>query len=212
MNRRNLLKITLASVIAGSSVKSPARSAACTPTPPQTEGPFYPIHQQIDKDLDLTQIRGHTKAASGKIIIVEGQLQDKNCKHISHAKVEIWQANQWGRYQHKNDPNKAAIDPDFQGWGITNTDSNGKFQFKTILPGAYPATPSWIRPPHIHFKISHPAYNDLTTQIYFEGQLHNSKDRILLALNAEEQKSVVTQLQKGKSDPWPRYRFNAVLT
>ncbi len=211
MNRRKLLKVTLASFIAAFSVKGQARATACMPTPPQTEGPFYPIHQQDDKDLDLTQITGHAKTASGKIIIVEGQLQDKNCKPISQAKIEIWQANKWGRYQHKNDPSKATIDPDFQGWGITHTDSKGKFQFKTILPGAYPATPSWIRPPHIHFKISHSSYKDLTTQIYFEGQRHNGKDRILLALNAEEQKSVVTQIQKTTTDSWPRYRFNAVL-
>ncbi len=208
MNRRKLLKAAVASFIAGSSIK--AYASPCIATPPQTEGPFYPVHQQIDKDLDLTQIIGHVKQASGEIIIIEGQLQDKQCTPVGNAKIEIWQANKWGRYQHKNDPNKAPLDPDFQGWGLTTTDEKGQFQFKTIMPGAYPATPDWIRPPHIHFKISHPNHKLLTTQIYFSDQRHNDKDKILLALSPQEQKSIMTQMN-NKQDKWPKYKFNAVI-
>jgi len=211
MNRRDILKAAVAGIIVSTSLESQAKTASCLITATQTEGPFYPIHQQSDKDLDLTLIAGHTKQASGQIIIIEGILQDKNCTPVSNAKIEIWQANKWGRYQHKNDPNKAPLDPDFQGWGIASTDSKGMFQFKTILPGAYPATADWIRPPHIHFKISHQNHKTLTTQIYFAGQVHNGKDKILLSLNPQQQKSVVTQLQKNKNDKWPRYRFNAVI-
>lgn len=211
MNRRDILKAATAGLLTAAHINSYAGTKTCQGTPAQTEGPFYPIHQQSDKDLDLTQLTGHKKTARGKIIVIEGLLQDTNCKPLSNAKVEIWQANKWGRYQHKNDPNKAPLDPDFQGWGITTTDAEGKFQFKTIMPGAYPATANWVRPPHIHFKIFHKHHKTLTTQMYFAGQALNHKDQILLALSKKEQQSVIAKDIKTPSETVPRYWFEPVI-
>jgi len=46
------------------------------------------------------------------------------------------------------------------------------------MPGAYPASGNWIRPPHIHIKISKPGYRALTTQMYFPDEKHN-KNRFI---------------------------------
>jgi protocatechuate 3,4-dioxygenase beta subunit len=143
---------------------------ACGLTPPQEIGPFFPEKQKPDEDTDLTQVAGHTKRAIGQVIFLSGRVQDENCNPISSAEVEIWQADWKGRYDHSGDsdpdPNR-PFDPDFQYWGISTSDRAGRYSFKTIIPGHYPAGDGWVRPPHIHFKVTALGHHDLITQMYF---------------------------------------------
>ena len=83
------------------------------------------------------------------------------------------------------------MDPNFKYWGETQTGPNGGYAFKTIIPGAYPADTHWMRPPHIHFKVSALGYHELVTQMYFEGNEYNAADEILNAVPAEERTSVI---------------------
>lgn len=172
-------------------------------TPHQQEGPFYPIHEQADRDLDLTRIQGKSGRAEGEIVIVEGRVVDENREPVEAALVDIWQANAHGRYRHEADPNPAPLDENFQGWGQVKTDSEGRYRFKTIIPGAYPATSNWWRPPHIHFKVSKRGYRELTTQMYFAGNELNEKDRILLELPEEDRPKVVVEFADDDSSEDP---------
>jgi protocatechuate 3,4-dioxygenase beta subunit len=47
-----------------------------------------------------------------------------------------------------------------------------------VKPGAYPVTPNYWRPPHIHFDITGKV-NRLITQMYFPGDPLNDKDPLL---------------------------------
>ena len=69
-------------------------------------------------------------------------------------KLEIWQANGAGRYTHPHDRNPAAIDPNFDGYATVMTDSEGRYRFRTVKPGAYPVVADYWRPPHIHYDIT----------------------------------------------------------
>lgn len=202
-SRRRFLGLSLGLGIGATSVL--ARTAH-TVTPAQTEGPFYPIRPQNDKDVDLTQIKGRKQKAQGRIIKVRGLILDEQGKPIENALVEIWQANSHGRYSHERDPNPAPLDANFQGWGQHKTKQSGGFAFTTIFPGAYPAAEDWMRPPHIHFKIARRGYHELTTQMYFPAQVLNNKDLILKKLTAEEQKKLIA-IEKVKG----QYIFNIVL-
>lgn len=182
-------------------------SAETVPTAAQTEGPFYPIVEQADKDADLTRIDGHTEAALGEVVSVEGRVLDTEGNIIPDAVVDVWQANAAGRYAHERDPNPAPLDPNFQGWAILTTDATGRYGFKTVRPGAYPVEQDWDRPPHIHFKVSRRGYKEITTQMYFEGEPLNAPDRILNALTDEQQAMVVAQ-RTGESGA---YVFDLVL-
>ncbi len=194
-SRRSFLKNAPLAItaIAGISALTSKASAAltCEPTPRQAKGPFYPVVNQPDKDTDLTMVAGRSTRAVGEIVWVEGIVRDADCATVSDALVEIWQACASGRYNHPNDPNTAALDPDFQYWGRAITDANGYYRFKTILPGAYPADVGWIRPPHIHFRVMKRGYHELITQMYFAGEALNAQDKILKSLSASDQKSVV---------------------
>ncbi len=196
MNRRNLLRTGLLSSAALFSLPALSQVAnVCQTgrTPRQVEGPFYPIADQVDTDADLIQIQGATKIADGEIVLITGIVTDQNCVPAEGALVEIWQACKSGRYNHPSDPNRAPLDPNFQYWGKAVTDKNGHYRFRTIIPGAYPASTDWMRPPHIHFKVSRLGYMELITQMYFKGEKHNGTDKILQQLKKADQDKVIVE-------------------
>ncbi|PHS11968.1 MAG: protocatechuate 3,4-dioxygenase [Blastopirellula sp.] len=178
------------------------------PTPKETAGPFYPVMVQKDKDFDLTIIEGHKKSAKGQAIMIQGQVLDTNGKPIEDATVDLWQANAAGKYRHPHDPNPVPIDENFQGWAIVPSGKEGKFQFKTIIPGAYPASKTWMRPPHIHFKVSKRGFVEIVTQMYFPGHKLNEPDRLLNRKTAAEQKMMIAKKTPGDIDV---YAYNIVL-
>lgn len=210
MNRRELLRQAgvAATALVGTSAFAKIDECSSVMTPPQTKGPFYPITGQLDTDADLVTLTGHTESALGKIVIVTGVVTDQNCSTVSGALVEIWQACESGRYNHPSDPNTAALDPNFQYWGKAVTNAKGEYQFRTIVPGAYPASDDWMRPPHIHFKVSCKGYRELITQMYFAGETLNDSDLILQDLSPEEQKEVVVLFVERFDRPHPSGNFD----
>lgn len=110
--------------------------------------------------------------AIGERIIVHGRVLDGNGRAVPGALIEVWQANAGGRYRHKNDGYLAPLDPNFSGCGRTVTDQDGRYEFMTVRPGAYPwpnGVNDW-RPMHIHFSIFGSGFGQrLITQMYFEG-------------------------------------------
>ena len=204
-NRRTFIK---SGVIGGAIGLFSNSVYAGRPTPKETEGPFYPVIAQKDKDFDLTKIEGKQGVAKGKIIIIRGQVLDTDGKPVENATVDLWQANAAGRYSHPHETNKAPLDPDFQGWAIVQSGKDGVFRFKTIYPGAYPATDAWTRPPHIHFKISKKGYIEVTTQMYFPGEELNDSDLLLNRKSEEERKLMIASSVKDKPEA---YEYNIVL-
>jgi protocatechuate 3,4-dioxygenase beta subunit len=166
------------------------------------------VVDQVDTNADLVVMTGKNQTARGEIIIVQGQVTDQKCKPVQGVLVEIWQACHTGRYNHHADPNTAELDPNFQYWGKAVTDVQGNYRFRTILPGAYPADDTWVRPPHIHFKISKLGYIELITQMYFANNVLNEQDLILKRLSAEQQKRVVIELKSQDGLPHPAGQFD----
>jgi protocatechuate 3,4-dioxygenase beta subunit len=122
------------------------------------------------------------RRAMGQLIAVDGRVTDEDGAPMANAVIEIWQANSAGKYIHELDRHEAPIDPNFTGQGRLLTDAEGRFQFRTIKPGAYPVMESdwWWRPPHIHFSIFGPSWmNRFVTQIFFPGEPLNETDLLL---------------------------------
>lgn len=78
------------------------------------------------------------------------------------------------------------------------------------MPGAYPADKHWIRPPHIHFKISKQGYRSLTTQMYFPDEKLNDADLLLRSKSIAERAAMMAKKiePEGKL---PIYEYNIVL-
>jgi protocatechuate 3,4-dioxygenase beta subunit len=149
-------------------------------TPDQILGPYFPTGHTPAPQADLTSVKGIQGLAQGEIIEVTGRVLNLDGEPVRGIPVTIWQANTFGRYVHANDPNPAPLDPHFVGCVGIRSDSEGVYQIKTVKPGAYPAGPDWMRPPHIHFEI-HGQFERLITQMYFPDEPLNACDRLLNA-------------------------------
>lgn len=211
-SRRNLIKTGflggLASMLGANS--SLGKALGIIPTPAEVEGPFYPVIDQQDKDFDLTKIEGRQGVADGEHIIIKGQITDVTGNPVENAVIDLWQANAKGRYRHPRDPNPQPLDPNFQGWAIISSGKDGRFRFKTVKPGAYPASGTWVRPPHIHFKISRRGYTSLITQMYFPGEKLNETDLLLRNQKASDRPLMIAE-SVGKEGNITIYQYNIVL-
>jgi len=188
LSRRQLLRASVA--LGGLSLFGPLGSALAQTqlkkTPEQVLGPFYPVLASVDRAADLTAIPGKPGRAQGQVMYLMGRVLNLRGEPLSGVKVDIWQANARGRYVHPNDTNPAPLDPNFEGHGVQLTDAEGRYRFKTIKPGAYPTgVDDWTRPPHIHFDVMGHV-NRLVTQMYFDGDALNEKDRILQRASCKE--------------------------
>ena len=180
-------------------------------TPRQTEGPFFPVGDPAEADFDLTRLAGHDASAAGRVVEIHGVVLGADGAPLAGAVVHVWQANYHGRYAHPADNNPAPLDPDFQGYAKLRTDDAGAWRVKTIRPGAYPVGRGWSRPPHVHFKVSHPEYRELATQMYFAGDPLNAVDRILGELTPAGQAQVVVDFGTAGPGAIPVGRFDIEL-
>ena len=151
-----------------------ALPAAPAPTPAQTEGPFYPRVLPADRDADLTQVVGRGGSARGTRLYLSGRVLGIDGAPAQRVAVELWQCDVHGRYHHAGDEGQPR-DDDFQGFGISATDADGRFAFKTIRPVPYGG-----RPPHLHFRITRGGQTALTTQLYVAGEA-SDRDAVIAA-------------------------------
>jgi protocatechuate 3,4-dioxygenase beta subunit len=213
--RRTLAK-QIATLVGGVSVLGPAFAQKLISTPKQVEGPFYPPTPHAETDVDLTLLEGHTESATGDVILVRGRVTDADGNPLAGARVDIWQANHNGRYSHPEDPNPAPLDPHFQGIGITQTDDEGNYGFKTIIPAAYPLSflddenDGW-RARHIHFKVAHENASELTTQMYFEGDPLLEQDGGYNRAPEDQRHLLVTTPEPDEESGLPIHRFNITM-
>ena len=202
LKRRHFLQWGAASVGAALvSWKAAATGNTCGETAAQTPGPFYPGADKFTQDNDLTLVAGAKAAPLGQVVYIQGVVRDILCNPIAGATVEIWQACASGRYNNDTDTNTAALDPNFKYWGETTSDANGNYEFKTIIPGAYPADTTWERPPHIHFQLTKLGFHELITQMYFKGQSLNDIDLILQQVPAQLRGDVIVDFKTNPAEP-----------
>jgi len=218
INRRQVLGAGAALPLGMLATRTEA-APACEATPRQTSGPFYPFYEQTDKDVDLTRMTGHDETASGEVIRVTGRVLDAECKPVVGALVDLWQADDNGRYRHPADPNPAHPDPNFQGWGQAVTDAEGRYAFRTIKPAPYPLAflegapdeSAGYRTRHIHFRVSKRGHAEFTTQMYFAGEKLNDSDALLSRVPAAERGKVVIAATRAANGDVPVYQFDMVM-
>ncbi|HXH05232.1 MAG TPA: protocatechuate 3,4-dioxygenase subunit beta [Vicinamibacterales bacterium] len=179
------------------------------------EVPIYGWWPIGETDNDLT--RQHPGEPVGQRIIVAGRVLDEDGRPVAGALVEIWQANAAGRYRHGNDNHPAPLDPNFTGAGRTLTDAEGRYEFTTIKPGAYPWRnhgDAW-RPAHIHFSIFGSTFRTrLVTQMYFPDDPLLADDPIFQSIRDERaRRRLVSRLDPGLTRPeWALgFAFDIVL-
>ena len=211
LHRRTLLLSAAAAAVAAPHVARAAGNA--TTLPPMTEGPFYPQPAWRargpfagDWDADLTRVTrgGRERVAEGEPLGLELQVRDTRGRALDGAVVEIWQCDTWGRYRHPRDGAlPAEVDEGFQGYGEARAGAQGTVAFRTIRP-----TPYAGRTPHIHLKVRHASFGEITSQLFVEGDPGNAGDFLWRRLSTAERAALAMKLQ---SAPTPQGHRDAGL-
>jgi protocatechuate 3,4-dioxygenase, beta subunit len=177
--------------------------------------PVFGDDAVVPRDHDLT--RQHDGEPLGERIRVIGTVRDGDGRPVRGTLVEVWQANAAGRYVHAVDQHPAPLDPNFTGAGRCLTDDNGRYEFVTVKPGAYPWKnhPNAWRPAHIHFSLFGRAFVDrLVTQMYFPGDPLFEYDPILQSVrDAQARERLVARFDLDTTqEEWALgYVFDVVL-
>jgi catechol 1,2-dioxygenase len=153
------------------------RAAEITGGTPRTiEGPLYvagaPVRDGVSRiDIDPDEDAGP--------LVIYGTVTGPDGKPVAGALVECWHANSKGFYSHF-DPTRAQSE--FNLRGAVSTGSDGKYEFRTLMPVGYGCPPHGAtqqlldvlgrhgnRPAHVHFFVTSDKSRKLTTQINIEG-------------------------------------------
>ncbi len=197
--------------------RAPRRALIALPsTLAEETGPVFGHDLIGPRDNDLI-VNFTGEPAIGERIIVHGRILDENARPVPGALIEIWQANAGGRYRHKKDGYLAPLDPNFGGCGRTLSDAEGRYEFLTVRPGAYPwpnGVNDW-RPMHIHFSIFGQGFGQrLITQMYFEGDPLIARCPIVNTIPSQEAiDALVAPLDMTMAIPMDclAYKFDIVL-
>ncbi len=178
-----------------------------------TDGPFYPPRawreQWRDWDADLSRVQhdGQVRLARGELLGLELQLADAGGRRIDGAEVEIWQCDTLQAYRHPGVAQSAgSFDAGFQGFGASRSDAQGAVRFRTIKPVPYPG-----RTPHIHIKLRHAAFGELSSQLFIAGEAGNGRDFLWRSLSADERAGLAMSLLGASADSGLRWQVRHAL-
>lgn len=198
IDRRRL--IVAAGIGAVAAVGFPALASA-RGLPAMTDGPFYPSlayrARSLDWDADLTTVRGRAPdgqplpRARGEYLDLHGAVRDGDGHAVDGAEIEIWQCDTFGSYRHPRGAGE-RIDAGFQGFGATRSEARGGYRFRTIRPVPYPG-----RAPHIHVKLRHPAFGEVTSQLFVAAEPGNPGDFLFRSLGDDDRREVELRLQRA---------------
>jgi protocatechuate 3,4-dioxygenase alpha subunit len=173
-------------------------TASAGPTPWQTVGPFF--HDALPYPSGPSVAGGERPGA----FLLAGRVLDGAGEPIVDALVEIWQADEHGRFVSAPGIYPEPGHDGFRGFGRSDTDRDGRFRFRTVRPGAVPTLDGDPQAPHIAMSVfARGMLRRAVTRVYFEDeQAANASDPLLAAL-AEQRRATLVATRTGDG-----YRFD----
>jgi protocatechuate 3,4-dioxygenase alpha subunit len=178
------------------------------PTSSQTIGPFFREALERPAWSDLTR-----DGASGTAVRIEGVVRDGDGEPVPDALLELWQADANGRYAHPDDAGPGPSDRFFRGFGRACTDADGRYRFRTIVPGAVAGAGGVMQAPHANLTIfARGLLKRLVTRIYFADRVaENARDPLLSSIADEDARATLIARRTDGPDGSAAYRFDVVL-
>jgi catechol 1,2-dioxygenase len=150
-------------------------------TPSSVEGPFHsPAPARNNGDW----ISSGPERTRAQVMVVRGLVTDTAGAPIQGATVDIWQADDAGKY----DTQDRAQDPGNLR-GLFTTDADGAYWFRSVVPASYPVPTDGpggemlraigrhpMRPAHIHYRVEAPGYRPVTTHVFVAGDEYLDSD------------------------------------
>ncbi len=144
-------------------------------------GPFYVA--DAPRMADGADV---ARGAPGQPCLVRGRVCGPDGVAVAGAEVEFWQSDADGRY----DVQYEGLS-EHRARGVLNSGSDGRFELRTVVALPYQVPDDgpvgqllratgghpW-RPAHMHFRISAPGYEPLTTHVYREDDPFLDSDAV----------------------------------
>lgn len=187
-----------------------------SPPPPtgwHTIGPFFPPTFFREGDDDLTRLSAEAAPTTrGEPILLRGRVLEEGGGACVNAVLEAWQADAAGRFRHPLDPRWREADPDFLGWGRAWTDAEGRYAFRTVMPGGYADPAAGPRAPHVNLAVlGSGIMRRLVTTVFFpDDAAANALDPVLAALPEALRPRLVAGAD-GMVDGLRAFRFDLLL-
>ncbi|HBP40913.1 MAG: catechol 1,2-dioxygenase [Vreelandella alkaliphila] len=190
-------------------------------TPRTIEGPLYVAGAPEAEGFARMD---DSQDNDGETMWLTGQVRDVSGTPIAGAKVEIWHANSHGGY--------SFFDPSQSEYNLRRTiytDSEGHYTARSIIPSGYgvpEGAPTDVvlkslgrhgqRPAHIHYFVSAPGHQHLTTQINLAGDPYTYDDfafatREELVVTAERIEDPAEIAKRELDGPFSHVVFNVAL-
>lgn len=168
-------------------------------TSSQTVGPFFNFGLTADKALGRLARDG----ALGERICLALRVTDGDgAPTPGDSMIELWQADANGKYDHPEDTQPLAPDPNFRGFGRLETDENGTCVFETVKPGRVPG-PSALQAPHINVIVfARGLLKQLHTRVYFAGDPANDADPVLALVPRQRRATLLAHPAPDQPNHW----------
>ncbi len=193
------------------------RAGRAAGTPRAIEGPLY----IAGAPLSRYETRVDEGEPKGEVMVMEGRVLGLDGKPVAGAIIDVWHANELGRYSH--------FDPDQAEYALRRrieADEQGRYRFRSYLPPGYAIPPNsptaeifsalgrhGNRPAHIHFLVAAAGKRTLTTQVNIPGDSFIDDDfafatRDGLILELEKNAPPAGYESLGVGAPFTRVRFD----
>jgi catechol 1,2-dioxygenase len=145
-------------------------------------GPFY-----AEGSPELPPGANIAREPGGQPCFLSGHVLTPDGSPIVDARLDVWHSNSKGFY------NVQQLDTQPEGnlRGVFHTDAEGRWSFESIVPSPYPVPEdgtvggllramgrhAW-RPAHVHFIISAPGFQTLTTHLFVNGDKFLDSDAV----------------------------------
>jgi catechol 1,2-dioxygenase len=196
------------------------RAGRAEGTPRAIEGPLYIAGAPLSK----YEVRVDEGDPKGEVMVMEGRVLSLDGKPVAGAIVDVWHANELGRYSH--------FDPDQAEYALrrrVETDAQGRYRFRSYIPPGYSIPPNsptseiftalgrhGHRPAHLHFLVAAAGKRTLTTQLNVPGDTYIDDDFAIatrdgLILELQKNTSPKGYESLGVDAPFTRVQFDFVM-
>jgi protocatechuate 3,4-dioxygenase, alpha subunit len=157
------------------------------PTPSQTVGPFF--HYALPYEHG-SRVAGVNRPG---VLRLFGRVLDGHGDGVGDALVEIWQADEEGRFVSGTGMYDEVTDTGFRGFGRCPTDPGGRFELHTVKPAGVPTTDATPQAPHIALAVfARGMLRQVQTRVYFEDETEaNAADPLLTAVDSGRRRTLV---------------------
>src|SRR5580692_7448839 len=167
-------------------------------TPSQTVGPYFAMR--------LPWPDGPYVVPDGTpdAITIVGRVYDGAGNVLADAMIETWQADQYGRFAHPDDPRGAspAGYAGFRGFGRCETAADGSYRIVTVKPGPLPTPDGDIEAPHLDVSVFARGLLDrVVTRMYFpDEQTANAVDPVLCSISEPARRATLIAVPEPEGE------------